>query len=246
MLRTLLVVALIILSGCAQISGERRAATKNVALVVAVPDEVLMMRIGFSVINNADGEDRSAWGLDARIRQSLTEALRVRRPDLTVVPVQYDPAEVLTRLRGPEQMYEVDPNLASVDLRDIIAGKAIDTIFVITPSSASYNSSSMRFKGVGLEVHATMISDRAPLKPRVYLRLYVIDARTMSVLASHPQDASDRMYNLNRLIYPDSQAPEFPAGFTIPLNGAQKAFLQPKFGRLIDAVIGSLLRDAGY
>lgn len=246
MLRTLLVVALIVLSGCVQISGERRAATKNIAIVVAVPDEVSMMKIGVTVFNNSESQDRSAWGFEARIRESLTEALRVRRSDITVVPVQYDPAKVLEKLREPTPKLDVDPNLASVDFKDIVAGKAIDTIFLITPTNDSYNYGSIVFKGVGIEVYATMISDRAPLKPRVYLRLYVIDAPSMKVLASHPGRAEDKMYNLNRLLYPDSQAPAFPAGFTMPLNEAQKAFLQPKLNLLMDQVSRDLIRDSGY
>jgi hypothetical protein len=243
LVRTLLIVALIFLSGCTQITGERRAATKNVAVVVAVPDEASMTKVGLTVFNNAYARDRSTWGFDARLRQAVTEALRERRPDLAFVPVQYDPAEVLTQLRGSAQTLDVAPELIGGTLRPLVAGKPVDTIFLITPHNISYGSVS--YYGVGIEVSATL-RDLAPFIPRVLLRLHVIDAPSMTVLTSMPRQAEGKQYNLNRLLYPDTQAPAFPAGFTMPLNDAQRTFLRPLFYKLLDEMGRDLVRDAGF
>lgn len=233
---------LVVLGGCTQFDGERRAAIRTAAVIAAVPDEFTMTKVGVIAFGNTYDRDRSEWGFEAGIRQSITQFLRDKRPDVTVVPLQYKPQELLAQLQGPTRTSDVKPDLVARALNDIVAGKQIDTLFLVTPAAVSMGP--VYFQGIGMETSVT-VRDLAPFKLFAILEMHVIDVPSMKILTSTYRHRDGTHYNLNRLLYPDSQAPTFPSGFTMPLNDAQKSFLQPQIPKLIDETSRGLMENFG-
>jgi hypothetical protein len=248
MVRGVLLLALIVLAGCTNIrvEGERRSAIKNAAVVAAIPDDVTMTKIGITTFDNVYDRDRWDWGFEPLVRQSATQVLRAKRPDVTVVPVQYDPAQVLERLKGPPLGPEFTPELLSAALKDVVAGKNIDTVFLFIPGRRSAGSySQVSFVGMGFETSRTL-RELAMIIPFVTIDTLVIDVPTMTVLAKNTRRAEDMSYNLNPIIYRDRPVAPFPAGFTMPLNADQRAFLKPRLHKLLETTVTELMQEGGF
>lgn len=248
MVRTLLVVALIVLSSCTNIrvEGERRAAIKNAAIIAAIPDEVTMTKVGITLLDTTYDLDRWSWGFEPLVRQSATQIIRAKRPDITVVPVDYQPDQIIARLQSQPLGPEFTPDLLRGALGNIVAGKQIDTVFLFLPGrryAGVYNQ--LSFAGMGFETTRTL-RDLAVIIPFVTIDVLVVDVTTMTVLAKNTRRGEDMAYNMNPFFYRDRPVAPFPAGFTMPLKADQRAFLQPRLHKLLESTVTELLQEGGF
>jgi hypothetical protein len=245
MRRLLSLVLCFALAGCAAMSvnESRRASIQNVAIVSAVGDDFGLTRIGLIVFSNERRSEKMEFGFDRLAQQTVEQVLRERRPDVKVVPVQYDSNALSAKINKiePFQSY-ADPKRIEPELRALVQGTPVDTIILV--ARARESPGAMSVEGIGIYTERTL-RERAIITPYAGISVFILDARSMEVLAKGERVVEGAVYNINPLISskPLGGPAPFLAGFTFPLNDEQRQFLDAPMKELVGASVRRLVEQ---
>lgn len=242
MRRWLLLVFVIGLVGCTTLSDTRKAAIRNLAVVSAVGDDVTLFRIlGFDDLK----PERVDWGFDKIAADAIVASVRAQDPAVSIVSVDYDSNTLSAGIHKYESY--ADPARIAPALRQITAGKSVDTIILIARNTSD-NGALLHYKGVGIVTERTALPG-APITPFAGLALFVLDGQTLQVLSKQTILEKGKIYNVKPLIgglmSVGGPAPFLP-GFAFPMTEEQKAFLRPLLQELVQAGTQGLMRNAGF
>lgn len=225
------------------VNESRRTAIQNVAIVSAIGDDYGLTRIGVIVFSNERRTEKIPFGLDAVAQRTVEQLLRERRPDVKIVPVQYDSNALAAKINKTESFQPyADPKRIEPDLRTMIQGTAIDTIILVARSRESPGA--MSVEGIGIYTERTL-RERAIITPYAGISVFILDARSMEILAKAERVAEGAVYNVNPLISskPLGGPAPFLAGFAFPLNEEQRQFLEAPVKELVAANVRRLVEQ---
>lgn len=243
MQRLLFFVLCLALAGCAAVSvpESRRASIQNVAVVSAIGDDFGLTRIGLIVFSNERRTEKIEFGFDQVAQQTVEQVLRERRADVKVIPVQYDSNALSAKINKIESFQPyADPKRIEPELRSLIQGKPIDTIILVGRGRESPGARSV--EGIGIYTERTL-RERAIITPYAGISVFILDARSMEILAKGERVAEGAVYNVNPLISskPLGGPAPFLAGFAFPINEEQRQFLDAPMKDLVRATVRRLL-----
>lgn len=244
MRRWLLMVVVMGLVGCTTLSDTRKAAIRNVAVVSAIGDDVTLFRVlGFEGLK----PEQVDWSFDKIATDAVVAAVQGQNPAVTIVPVDYDSNALAADIHRYASFESyADPARIAPALRQMTAGKSVDTIVVVARNSSD-NGALMTWKGVGIMTELSA-QKGAPITPFANLALFVLDGSTLQVLAQQTKLTKGALYNLNPILEfgPIGGPAPFLPGFKFPMTEEQKTFLRPVLQDVLRIGTQGLMRDTGF
>jgi hypothetical protein len=244
MTRFFLVCVALLLTACAdRIHESRKASMRNVAVISAIGDNLTLIRL----LGDEEQPERVDWRFDATAVEVIQRAIRTQTPSALFVPVAYDPHALGAEIHKEERFKPfADPKRIERQLGDIIAGKSVDTIFLV--ARAASRSGLSYFEGVGIQTERTFLP-RAPITPYANLILFIIDAPTMGTIAKWQAMAKGALYNVRPIttwgMNVGGDAPFLP-GFKFPMTEEQNGFLRPLLPPLVELATQELMERVGF
>lgn len=243
-----LLIALIGLTACAgdiDMKPERRAQMHNIALITAVGDTVQHQHLTF--FSSTPGSEKVDWKFDEIVESTARERLSAVLPPFNMVALPYEPVALAEQLYKDKRSLSLkmesypDLSLITPTLQGLIGSSPVDTITLITGGAKTPQSQCSYGTVLSTEVHMTSFS---PTFIVTCLSLYALDAKTMTVLSNRAQVDLEH-YNGGGIFGPTNPAP-FPAGFRMPLNDEQRAFLRPRYEKQLREMTIKILERAGF
>lgn len=238
---------LLALAACAlepKLDQTRRESIRSAAVVSLIGDEVHLNKIGFTVFQNDNRSQRVDWKADEDAERALGTLLLSR--NVRLAPAHYDAAKLSSTVYKSAAFEPfVDPKRIEPELREIANRTSADVIILV--ANGSYTKGPVNYEGAGLYTQGHLWKERIPISPYLALSLFIIDAKTLQVLASVTRVTEGTMYNLNPTFGLAASTPPAPffTGFTFPMNDEQMKFLREKLQEMLPATLMDLSQRVG-
>jgi len=224
---TIIIIVSLVFSGCAITQkAQHGAPIQNVAIISAIGSEVIIQHFGVFAISE-EYRQPVDWKLGEAAARAAAEALKSKNPSISVVPVDYDSDDLAksVNLIASFQSY-ADPKRIESKLRRSVEGKNLDAVILITKDRQA--GGTMPYSDIGIG-NMLISRDPAPVTPFAIMRIFLLDAETMQVLATAGLSNTGKLYNYNPLVssQPLGGPAPFRAYFRPPFTDEQAAFLRP-------------------
>ncbi len=233
----------IFLAGCTStkpVQDDKRTNFRKVGVISLIGDEFRFTKVGITLFNNDEfTRNVAGWQLDKLAVQSAMEALRNAEPPVQpeILPIDHTLANKLYRQKGEFGSY-ADVNRIGDELKALLKKHPVDALILIHNDQVRdpIQGTCISLYGSGL-YYRSLPFEEPFIKPHAFLRIVVLDGKTLKTLSQKPVKCVSKSYGTTQL--------SWESEIKSNLSDRQWNKLQTEIKHLIKANVTSALEEIG-
>lgn len=197
------------LTGCANtgpMNPEQKAEIHSVAVVSLLGDQLEFTKVGFTVFNNDYFvRDTSSWEMDAKIQKTIANELQKSSPNIKVIDVPFDRAELFKIYKSPDSWGEyVSLSRIEQELKNKVSQTPVDAVILVYKQRGEdpVAFTSVYLNGFGIYYRTLPLVDPL-MKPYVLFSINVLDGKTLKPITGKYVRAVSQQFGKTQISWDD-------------------------------------------